>query len=154
MGDITEIGNIVAGAIAHPDEAGNGECLPLVGDFMSFNEIVDTLNRQGHKFLFKQVPKGSFRWSLPWGRRGSRDVQLLPSPYVLRFGFIRPNCARKQNSRPATEQVFGVGSTECPDSDTFNELRPSNFAPARSVCVEDAAGGTNMRRRRVNCEQG
>jgi uncharacterized protein YbjT (DUF2867 family) len=57
MGDITEIGNIVAGAFAHPDQAGNGEYLPLVGDFMSFNEIVDTLNRQGHKFSFKQVPK-------------------------------------------------------------------------------------------------
>jgi len=24
---------------------------------MSFSEIVDTLNRQGHKFSFKQVPK-------------------------------------------------------------------------------------------------
>src|SRR5207244_11694286 len=27
--------NIVAGAFAHPDEVGNGEYLPLVGDFMS-----------------------------------------------------------------------------------------------------------------------
>jgi hypothetical protein len=60
MGDINELGNIVAGAFAHPDEAGNGEYLPLVGDFMSFNEIVDTLNRQGHKFSFKQVPKEVF----------------------------------------------------------------------------------------------
>src|SRR5712664_4233825 len=48
MGDITELGNIVAGAFAHPDQAGHGEYLPLVGDFMSFNEIIDTLNRQGH----------------------------------------------------------------------------------------------------------
>jgi uncharacterized protein YbjT (DUF2867 family) len=60
MGDITELGNIVAGAFAHPDQAGNGEYLPLVGDFMSFNEIVDTLNRQGHKFSFTQVPKEVF----------------------------------------------------------------------------------------------
>src|SRR5437868_7229088 len=30
MGDITELGNIVAGAFAHPDEAGNGQYLPLV----------------------------------------------------------------------------------------------------------------------------
>src|SRR6185295_1026699 len=48
MGDITELGNIVAGAFAHPDQAGNGEYLPLVGDFMSFNELVEILNRQGH----------------------------------------------------------------------------------------------------------
>ena len=57
MGDITELGDIVAGAFARPDQAGHGEYLPLVGDFMSFNEILDTLNRQGHNFSFKQVPK-------------------------------------------------------------------------------------------------
>src|SRR5438128_711087 len=67
MGDIRELGNIVAGAFAHPDEAGNGEYLPLVGDFMSFNEVVDTLNRQGHKFSFKQVPKEIFATSFPGG---------------------------------------------------------------------------------------
>jgi hypothetical protein len=65
MGDITELGNIVAGAFAHPDKAGNGEYLPLVGDFMSFNEIVDTLNRQGHKFSFKQVPTEVFATLFP-----------------------------------------------------------------------------------------
>jgi uncharacterized protein YbjT (DUF2867 family) len=65
MGDITELGNIVAGAFAHTDEAGNGEYLPLVGDFLSFNEIVDTLNRQGHKFSFKQVPKEVFATFFP-----------------------------------------------------------------------------------------
>jgi len=67
MGDINELGVIVAGAFARPDEAGNGEYLPLVGDFMSFNEIVDTLNRQGHKFSFKQVPKEVFAALFPGG---------------------------------------------------------------------------------------
>src|SRR6266508_2124917 len=67
MGDITEHGNIVAGAFAHPDQAGSGEYLPLVGDFMSFNEIVDTLNRQGHKFSFKQVPAEVFAALFPGG---------------------------------------------------------------------------------------
>jgi uncharacterized protein YbjT (DUF2867 family) len=65
MGDITELGNVVAGAFAHPDEAGNGEYLPLVGDLMSFNEIVETLNRQGHEFSFEQVPKKSFAKLFP-----------------------------------------------------------------------------------------
>src|SRR5882672_2918786 len=67
MGDIRELGAIVAGAFAHPDQAGHGEYLPLVGDFMSFNEIVDTLNRQGHKFSFKQVPKEVFATQFPGG---------------------------------------------------------------------------------------
>src|SRR5882672_5709262 len=65
MGDINELGNIVAGAFAHPDEAGNGQYLPLVGDFMSFNEIVETLNRQGHNISYKQVPKERFAGSFP-----------------------------------------------------------------------------------------
>jgi uncharacterized protein YbjT (DUF2867 family) len=65
MGDVGELGNIVAGAFAHPDEAGNGEYLPLVGDFMSFHEIVDTLKRQGHRFTVKQVPKEVFATFFP-----------------------------------------------------------------------------------------
>jgi uncharacterized protein YbjT (DUF2867 family) len=65
MGDITELGDIVAGAFAHPDQAGHGERLPLVGDFMSFNEIIDTLNRQGHNFSFNQVPKEVFAGLFP-----------------------------------------------------------------------------------------
>jgi uncharacterized protein YbjT (DUF2867 family) len=65
MGDITEIGSIVAGAFALPEEAGIGEYLPLVGDFMSFNEIVDTLNRQGHDFSFKRVPREVFATLFP-----------------------------------------------------------------------------------------
>ncbi|SIT53590.1 Putative nucleoside-diphosphate sugar epimerase (fragment) [Mesorhizobium prunaredense] len=47
------------------DQAGNGEYLPLVGDFMSFNEIIETLNRQGHEFSFKQVPKDVFATLFP-----------------------------------------------------------------------------------------
>src|SRR5438552_664777 len=65
MGDIRELGDIVTGAFAHPDQAGHGEYLPLVGDFMSFNEIVDVLNRQGHKSSFKQVPKEVFAGLFP-----------------------------------------------------------------------------------------
>lgn len=64
-GDITELGDIVAGAFAQPDQAGSGEHLPLVGDFMSFNEIIDTLNQQGHNFSFNQVPKEVFAGLFP-----------------------------------------------------------------------------------------
>jgi len=60
MGDINELGRIVVGAFALPKLAGHGEHLPLVGDFLSFNEIIATLNRQGHKVSFKQVPREVF----------------------------------------------------------------------------------------------
>src|SRR5882757_7982061 len=65
MGDIRELGTIVAGAFAEPDQAGHGEYLPLVGDFMSFNDIVNTLNQQGHNFSFTQVPADAFATFFP-----------------------------------------------------------------------------------------
>jgi uncharacterized protein YbjT (DUF2867 family) len=65
MGDITELGDLVAVAFAHSDQAGHGEYLPLVGDFMSFHEIIDTLNRQGHNFSYTQVPKEVFAGFFP-----------------------------------------------------------------------------------------
>src|SRR5467141_107440 len=70
MGDINELGNIVAGTFAHPDETGHGQYLPLVGDFMSFNEIVETLNRQGHNISYKQVPKEVFAGFFP----GAKEI--------------------------------------------------------------------------------
>jgi uncharacterized protein YbjT (DUF2867 family) len=70
MGDITELGHIVVGAFTQPELAGHGEHLPLVGDFLSFNEIIATLNRQGHKFSFKQVPKEIFAGWFP----GAKEV--------------------------------------------------------------------------------
>jgi uncharacterized protein YbjT (DUF2867 family) len=70
MGDINELGPIVVGAFAQPELAGHGEHLPLVGDFLSFNAIIATLNRQGHKFSFKQVPQELFAGWFP----GAKEI--------------------------------------------------------------------------------
>ncbi len=68
MGDIGELGKVVAGAFAHPGKAGAGQYLPLVGDFLSFNEVVETLNKQGHTFTFNQVPREVFANFFPGAR--------------------------------------------------------------------------------------
>jgi hypothetical protein len=65
MGDVSELGLIVTGAFLHADKVGNGEYLPLVGDFLSFNEIVETLNQHGHKLSVKQVPTELFATFFP-----------------------------------------------------------------------------------------
>ena len=70
MGDINELGPIVVGAFAQPELAGHGEYLPLVGDFLSFNAIIATLNRQGHKLSFKQVPPELFASWFP----GAKEI--------------------------------------------------------------------------------
>jgi len=73
MGDIAEIGRIVVGAFSQPELAGHGEHLPLVGDFRSFNEVIATLNRLGHKFSFKQVPREVFAAWFP----GAADIAAM-----------------------------------------------------------------------------
>jgi NmrA-like family protein len=117
MGNITELGDIVAGAFAHPDQAGHGEYLPLVGDFLSFNEVVGTLNRQGHNFSFNQVPKEVFAGLFPGAAEIAEMLSYFQAyTYLVRFRFARPNCARKQNRRAATDKVFGVGPGKFPGS--------------------------------------
>ncbi|MDK4713239.1 NmrA family NAD(P)-binding protein [Rhizobium sp. CNPSo 4039] len=65
MGDINELGNIVAGAFAHPDETGDGAYLPLVGDFLSFNGLVGALNQLGHQFTVTRVPRQVYAGFFP-----------------------------------------------------------------------------------------
>src|SRR6266850_4763629 len=67
-------------------------------------------------------PKGKFRGFLSWSNRNCRDVQLLGSSHLPGFGFVRSNCACKQNSRPATDHVFGVGPGKLPRSGSLNTL--------------------------------
>jgi hypothetical protein len=124
MGDITQLGYIVAGAFARPDEAGNGEYLPLVGDFMSFNDIIETLNRQGHKFSFKQVPKEVFATFFPAAAETAEMFGYFQVHNLPGLGFARPDCARKQDSRQATEQVRDVGSREFSGPDSLIAFEP------------------------------
>jgi hypothetical protein len=104
MGDIRELGNIVAGAFAQPDRAGHGEWLPLVGDFISFNEIVDTLNRQGHTFSFTRVPAEVLLLSSlrpPRSQPCSSISRLIPTSVRIRPDRIA--LANKIAGRPPTE---------------------------------------------------
>ena len=88
MGDITQLGDIVVGAFAHPDQAGHGEYLPLVGDFVSFNEVVATLNRQGHNFSFNQLPKEVFAGLFP----GAAEIAEM-------FGYFQAHTYLGSDSR-------------------------------------------------------
>jgi uncharacterized protein YbjT (DUF2867 family) len=99
MGDISEIGRIVAGAFTQPELAGHGEHLALVGDFLSFNEVLATLNRQGHKFSFKQVPREVFATWFP----GAADVAAM-------LAYFQAHTYLGSNSRDASalaNQVAG-----------------------------------------------
>src|SRR5258708_9155028 len=118
MGDITELGNIVAAAFAHPDQSGHGGYLPLVGDFMSFNEIIDTLNRQGHNFTFHQVPKEVFAGFFP-GAAGIAEM----------FGYFQAHTYLRSDAPsqvPLPNKISGLQSTE------FSACARVNFTAAKN----------------------
>jgi uncharacterized protein YbjT (DUF2867 family) len=54
MGDINEYGNLVAGAFEQPTTAGQGQHLSFAGDLLSWNDIIATLNSQGHHIAYTQ----------------------------------------------------------------------------------------------------
>ena len=116
MGDIGELGHIVAGAFEQPGLAGHGEYLPLVGDFMSFNDIVGTLNRQGHRISFKQIPADGFPAEL---------VQMFrhfeAHTYLGSDSYDRIDLANKVAGAPATR---------------FSAWAQVNFPVARALAKE------------------
>ncbi|MGT2477472.1 NmrA/HSCARG family protein [Paraburkholderia terrae] len=119
MGDITELGSIVAGAFARPELAGHGEYLPLVGDFMSFNEIIATLNRQGNRFSFRQVPREVFSSWFP----GAEGVAAM-------LAYFEAHTYLGSDSRNAIELSNKVAGQE---PTTFGRWAKANFAfPASS----------------------
>lgn len=86
MGDITELGRIVAGAFAQPQLAGHGEHLALAGDFLSFNEIIGTLNSLGHKLSYQQVPREVFAGWFP----GAEGIAAMLA-YFEAHTYLGPN---------------------------------------------------------------
>lgn len=65
MGDIEELGALVAGAFARPQQVGGGQHLALAGQRVSWNEVVATLNAQGHRASYNRVPAEVFDGFFP-----------------------------------------------------------------------------------------
>jgi len=122
MGNITELGDIVAGAFAHPDQAGHGEYLPLVGDFLSFNDVVATLNRQGHNFSFNQLPKEVFAGLFP----GAAEIAEM-------FGYFQAHTYLGSDSRDQialANKIAGRQPTKFSAWAQVNFPAPKNTHPA------------------------
>jgi uncharacterized protein YbjT (DUF2867 family) len=119
MGDIAELGQIVAGAFAHPDQAGHGEYLPLVGDFMSFNEIIDTLNRLGHNFSYTQVPKEVYAGLFP----GAAEIAEM-------FDYFQTHTYLGSDSR---EQIALANKIAGQQPSKFSAWAQVNFSAPKAV---------------------
>lgn len=60
MGDINDLGKVVAGALSDPQKAGNGNYLSLAPELMSFNEVLEAFKKNGKEYSFNQVPAEAF----------------------------------------------------------------------------------------------
>ncbi len=60
VGDPTELGRLVARAFEQPAVVGQGQHLALASEVTSWQEMVDTLNAQGHRLAVTQVPNEVF----------------------------------------------------------------------------------------------
>jgi uncharacterized protein YbjT (DUF2867 family) len=63
IGDITELGNVVAGSFENPETVGGGQYLSLSGDLVSWDDLVATLVSQGHRLAYSEATED------PWGIR-------------------------------------------------------------------------------------
>ncbi|EGT5710582.1 NmrA/HSCARG family protein [Cronobacter dublinensis subsp. dublinensis] len=118
MGDINELGNIVAGAFANPDTAGKGDYLPLVGDFLSFREIVETLNLPGYPVTFKQVPRDVYARFFP-GAEALGDTLA----YYEKYTYLGPGS--HQAAISLANKVAGFSPTP------FEDWARENYVPHR-----------------------
>jgi uncharacterized protein YbjT (DUF2867 family) len=119
MGDITELGSLVAGAFANPDLAGHGEYLPLVGDFVSFNEVIDTLKQQGHNFSVHQVPKDVFAGFFP----GAAEIAEM-------FAYFQAHTYLGSNSR---DQIALANKVAGRSATKFSAWARVNFPASESA---------------------
>lgn len=60
MGDIHDLGKVVAGAFLHPEKVGKGSYVSLATELNSFNDVLATFKRNGKEFSFTQVPAEVF----------------------------------------------------------------------------------------------
>lgn len=56
MGDINDLGKVVAGAFVNPEKTGNGSYLSLAPELNSFNDIIAAYKAQGMDYSFTRVP--------------------------------------------------------------------------------------------------
>jgi uncharacterized protein YbjT (DUF2867 family) len=91
MGDISELGNLVAGAFEQPEDS-NGRTLSLSGDQLSYQDIVDTLNSQGHDVVVRRVPREVYETFYP----GAEEMAAMMA-YWEEYTYMGPNAEEKIN---------------------------------------------------------
>ncbi len=91
VGDPTELGKLVAGALEQPDVVGQGQYLALASELTSWQEMVDTLNAQGHSLGLNQVPNEVYD-AFPFP--GARELREMMN-YFEEYTYFGPDAETK-----------------------------------------------------------
>jgi hypothetical protein len=65
IGDVSELGKLVARAFEQPEVVGQGQPLSQASGMVSWTELLDTLNAQGHALKYNRVPPEVFDTFFP-----------------------------------------------------------------------------------------
>ncbi len=89
-GSVAEVGGVVSGAFENPGLVGAGSYLAPTPGLMSFGDVIDTLNEQGHEVSYQEVPADLFRTFFP----GAEEM-LQMFGYWREYTYLGPNADEK-----------------------------------------------------------
>jgi uncharacterized protein YbjT (DUF2867 family) len=104
MGSIEDLGGVVAGAFDHPEAVGAGAYLSSAAGLMSFGDLVEVLNAQGHALTVVQVPAEVFGTFFP----GAEEMAQMMG-YWQKHTYLGPDgeqaiaAARRVSTTPSTD---------------------------------------------------
>ena len=91
VGDPTELGKVVARALEQPDAVGQGQHLAQASELTSWQEMVQTLNSQGHNLTVNQVPNEVYD-ALPFP--GAQELREMMN-YFEEYTYFGPDADSK-----------------------------------------------------------
>lgn len=104
MGTVADLGGVVAGAFENPGLVGNGAYLSSAAGLMSFGDVVDTLNDQGHDLNYQEVPAEVYATFFP----GAEELAQMMG-YWQAYTYLGPGgedaiaLARQVSTTPSTD---------------------------------------------------
>jgi uncharacterized protein YbjT (DUF2867 family) len=102
-GDVNDLGKVVASAFEQPDKVGQGQHLGAAAGPVSWNELVATLNSQGHDFKVVQVPAEVYDGFFP----GASEMREM-FQWFEGYSYYGPDAGKKL---ALTDEIYHDGFT-------------------------------------------
>ncbi len=116
VGDPTELGRLAARALEKPETVGQGHHISQAAETVSWNELIATLNGQGHNFAVNQLPNDVY--------------DSLPFPGAVEFREMMNYFEEYTYFGPDAENKIALANTLCPEGFTsFADWASRNMKP-------------------------